>query len=92
MSIKLIDRAQTIDLIAVISARNAKSRAQLTPMRTPVAYRGTKHCFMLDYYLIANALFGLYTPTQLSSSSQAYIKMIRLIHKKFFRLQWCALA
>ncbi len=31
-----------VDLIVVISARKAKSRAQLTPMRTTVAYRGTK--------------------------------------------------
>jgi hypothetical protein len=27
----------------------AKSRAQLTPMRTTVAYSRTKNCFMLDY-------------------------------------------
>ena len=37
-----------IDLIVVISARKSKSRAQLTPMRTTVAYGGTKHCFMLS--------------------------------------------
>jgi hypothetical protein len=57
-------RAQHIDLIAVISARKAKSRAQLTPMRTTVAYSRTKHCFFLDYSLnhhTMNALFGWYT-------------------------------
>ena len=44
-----------IDLIAIVSARKAKSRAQLTTMRTTVAYTRTKHCFMLDYHSIANA-------------------------------------
>ena len=37
-----------IDVIAILSARKAKSRAQLTAMRTTVAYTRTKHCFMLD--------------------------------------------
>ena len=41
----------SIDVITVLSARRAKSRAQFTPMRTTVAYIRTKHCFMLDYYL-----------------------------------------
>jgi hypothetical protein len=53
----------SIDLIVVISARKAKSRAQLklcAPLR-PIGEL-YKHCFMLDYYLIANALFGLYRP------------------------------
>ncbi len=35
----------SIDLIAIVSARKAKSRAQLTTMRTTVAYRGTKLFF-----------------------------------------------
>ncbi len=34
-----------IDLIAIVPARKAKSRAQLTTMRTTVAYRGTKLFF-----------------------------------------------
>ncbi|EFX75280.1 hypothetical protein DAPPUDRAFT_323581 [Daphnia pulex] len=35
---------------AELSVRDiAKSRAQLTPMRTTVAYSRTKNCFMLDY-------------------------------------------
>ena len=38
----------TIDLIAIVSARKAKSRAKLTTMRTTVAYRGTKLFFLLD--------------------------------------------
>ena len=37
-----------IDLIAIVSARKAKSRAKLTTMRTTVAYRGTKLFFLLD--------------------------------------------
>ncbi len=37
-----------IDLIAIVPARKAKSRAQLTTMRTTVAYRGTKLFFLLD--------------------------------------------
>ncbi len=41
-----------IDLIAVSSARKAKSRAQFTSMRTTVAYTQTKHCFLLDYSLL----------------------------------------
>ena len=56
---------EAIDLIAIVSARKAKSRAQLTPMSTTVAYSGTKHCFMLDCYLIENALFGWSTATHL---------------------------
>ena len=46
---------RNIDLIANVRARKAKSRAQLTTMRTTVAYSRTKHCFMLDYHSIANA-------------------------------------
>ena len=38
----------SIDLIAIVPARKAKSRAQLTTMRTTVAYRGTKLFFLLD--------------------------------------------
>jgi hypothetical protein len=45
----------SIDVIAILSARKAKSRAQLTTMRTTVAYTRTKHCFMLDYHSIGNA-------------------------------------
>jgi hypothetical protein len=37
-----------IDVIAILSARKAKSRTQLTAMRTTVAYRGTKLFFLLD--------------------------------------------
>ena len=48
-------RIYRIDLIAIVRARKAKSRAQLTTMRTTVAYSRTKHCFMLDYHSIANA-------------------------------------
>ena len=40
-------RIGCIDLIAIVSARKAKSRAQLTTMRTTVAYRGTKLFFCL---------------------------------------------
>ena len=48
-----------IDVIAILSARKAKSRAQLTTMRTTVAYTRTKHCFMLDYHSIANASLSI---------------------------------
>ena len=58
--LSFLKKAQTfrlpyIDVIAILSARKAKSRAQLTTMRTTVAYSRTKHCFMLDYHSIANA-------------------------------------
>ena len=45
-----------IDLIAIVPARKAKSRAQLTTMRTPVAYRGTKLFFLLDAGYIYHTL------------------------------------
>ena len=41
-------KSSYIDLIAIVSARKAKRRAQLTTMRTTVAYRGTKLFFWLD--------------------------------------------
>jgi hypothetical protein len=50
-----IVNSKRIDVIAILSARKAKSRVQLTTMRTTVAYTRTKHCFMLDYHSIANA-------------------------------------
>ena len=63
-----------IDLIEVISARKAKSRAQLSPMRITVANGGTKHCFLLDSWYAPNSLFGWYTPTSEDTTSEAYIK------------------
>jgi len=41
-----------IDLIVVLSTRKAKSRAQLTAMRTTVAYRGTKHFFLHNIFKV----------------------------------------
>ena len=45
-----------IDLIAIVPARKAKSRAQLTTMRTTMAYRGTKLFFLLDARYIHHTL------------------------------------
>ncbi len=49
-----------IDLIAIKSTRKAKSRAQLTPMRTTVACSRNQKILMLDYFLVTNAFFGWY--------------------------------
>ncbi len=35
----------------------------------------------------SNALFGWYAPTLLDTTTQAYIKVIKLIHQHIFRLQ-----
>ena len=54
-----------IDIIAVLSTRKVKSRAQLTPMRTTVAYTRNKIGLCLTYNVVLmHCSVGIHPPTQ----------------------------